>query len=131
MGLVPSFSNVGYWGSAEGDWRLWDFGRSGTDHKLCEASGFGNCRVVYEGQVCDSGITGAKDVRNDFNCLVEVIVDEEGVYEHKDRFRNLQVVVELSCSLGFEMLNSIVCDVANGTAGEDGNFRDFHILVEG
>lgn len=69
-------------------------------------------------------------MRNHFDVLEDVIVDDDGVGEHEDGFRDAQCVFQgcVACD-GFEILDTVIRHVANGAACEGGDFRQLDILV--
>lgn len=52
---------------------------------------------------------------DDLNSLVNVIEDQDGVAEHKDRFRDLKGSSKLSLRFRFEVLDAVVRDESDGS----------------
>ena len=107
--LVPGTADIGNSLSAESYGRLWYVVRGarigkqqlGDSPSLCHGG------IVGERQVDVAGRRRAEDVRDDFNPLIEMIVDDEGVCKHKDGLRDTEWVGKVARRLGFEIAHAI------------------------
>ena len=68
-------------------------------------------------------------MRDDFEALVEVVVNEECVDEHEDRFGDAQGIFERSRGLGLEMLDGVVPNVSNGSSSKCRHLGQLDVLV--
>ena len=116
--LVSTLPNIGDRFVPESDRRLGDLGSNRAEDNLGQATNFSDGSVIDESEVVRGGVVGAEDVRNDLECLEDIVVDQESVDKHEDRLRYLEGIFERSGSLGLEVLNGIVRYVTDRPASE-------------
>ena len=105
--------------------------RNGRKDELREPARLLYGSLVDERQVLRARGLGAEYVRDAFDGLEEVVVDEDGVDEHEDGLGDVEVVVERAGCLGLEVLDGVVGDVGDGTAGESGDLGELDVAVDG
>jgi len=70
-------------------------------------------------------------VRYDFQSLINMVIDEQGIYEHEDRLRDSKAILKFALGLGFKMLDAIICNITDGTSSKGRDLGNFDILVKG
>ena len=71
---------------------------------------------VGDGRGGGGRVIGEENVGDEFEGLVEVVEDDEGVLEHKDRLRDLEGGGERSSGFGFEVMDAVVGDHADSSS---------------
>ena len=129
--FIPSLSYIGDSFVFEPDGRLVGLGGDRGEEVLCQSAGFGNSRLISEREVGGAGVLGAEDVGDDFEGLIDVVVDDKGVDEHEDCFRDVEGIFQFCLGLGFEVLDAVVRDVSDGSSRECGDFGYLDVLEHG